>query len=115
MLDRAFAFAFLVLSLCVVPLDSFILRQGPGNRQIGASPRLSPSCAASPNGRPSSSVTTMATGAVGERLKQLDITLPEVAPAGNGNYVLHRRSGDTLYMSGHLPKAPDGTLTTGKV
>ncbi|CAN0475365.1 unnamed protein product, partial [Ectocarpus sp. 8 AP-2014] len=115
MLDRAFAFAFLVLSLCVVPIDSFILRQGPGSRQIGASPRLSPSCAASPNGRPSSSVTTMATGAVGERLKQLDITLPEVAPAGNGNYVLHRRSGDTLYMSGHLPKAPDGTLTTGKV
>ncbi|CBN78637.1 putative Translation Initiation Inhibitor [Ectocarpus siliculosus] len=35
--------------------------------------------------------------------------------AARGNYVLHRRSGDTLYMSGHLPKAPDGTLTTGKV
>ncbi|CAN0574195.1 unnamed protein product, partial [Ectocarpus sp. 12 AP-2014] len=34
MLDRAFIFAFLVLWLCVVPLDSFILRQGPGNRQI---------------------------------------------------------------------------------
>ncbi|CAM9879648.1 unnamed protein product [Ectocarpus sp. 13 AM-2016] len=78
-----------------------------------ASPRLSPSCASSPTGRPASSRTTMATGAVEERLKQLDITLPEVAPAGN--YVLHRRSGDTLYMSGHLPKAPDGTLTTGKV
>lgn len=32
-----------------------------------------------------------------------------------GNYVMYRRSGNTLYMSGHLPKAPDGTLTTGKV
>ncbi|CAN0095670.1 unnamed protein product [Scytosiphon promiscuus] len=28
---------------------------------------------------------------------------------------MYRRSGDTLYMSGHLPKASDGTLTTGKV
>ncbi|CAN0011119.1 unnamed protein product, partial [Hapterophycus canaliculatus] len=54
-----------------------------------------------------------AAGAVENKLKQLDIRLPEVAPAGN--YVLYRRSGNTLYMSGHLPKAPDGTLTTGKV
>ena len=32
-----------------------------------------------------------------------------------GNYVMYRRSGNILYLSGHLPKAPDGTLTTGKV
>lgn len=40
------------------------------------------------------------------------------SPAGGaraGNYVMYRRSGNILYLSGHLPKAPDGTLTTGKV
>ena len=35
-------------------------------------------------------------------------------PGSTGNYVLFRRSAVTLYLSGHLPKAPDGTLTTGK-
>lgn len=35
MFERAVAFASLVLWLGVVPLDSFIVRQGPGNRQIG--------------------------------------------------------------------------------
>eukprot|EP00904_Undaria_pinnatifida_P009921 jgi/Undpi1/6059/HiC_scaffold_20.g08544.m1 len=55
----------------------------------------------------------MTTGVVDDKLQQLGIILPDVAPAGN--YVLYRRSADTLYMSGHLPKAPDGTLTTGKV
>lgn len=32
-----------------------------------------------------------------------------------GNYVLCRRSGNTLYFSGHLPKAADGKLMCGKV
>ncbi|CAN0104649.1 unnamed protein product [Sphacelaria rigidula] len=50
---------------------------------------------------------------VERRLTEAGITLPTVTPAGN--YVLCRRSGDTLYLSGHLPKAADGTLTTGKV
>lgn len=31
------------------------------------------------------------------------------------SFVLSRRTGNLLYTAGHLPIAPDGTLTTGKV
>lgn len=43
----------------------------------------------------------------------LSYCLPSLTHAGN--YVMFRRSGDILYLSGHLPKAADGSLTTGKV
>ena len=50
---------------------------------------------------------------VSERLKELGITLPEsAAPAAN--YVPFVRDGDTLYVSGQLPKGADG-LITGKL
>jgi enamine deaminase RidA (YjgF/YER057c/UK114 family) len=48
------------------------------------------------------------------RLKELDITLPAVAPPA-GSYVPARRSGSYVYTSGQLPMV-DGTLVaTGKV
>jgi enamine deaminase RidA (YjgF/YER057c/UK114 family) len=53
------------------------------------------------------------TSSVEDRLVHLGLTLPE-APAPVANYVLARRSGDHLYLSGHLGKR-EGALLTGKV
>ncbi len=50
---------------------------------------------------------------VDERLVSLGITLPDVV-APVANYALARRSGDRLYLSGHLGKR-DGKLVRGKV
>lgn len=50
---------------------------------------------------------------IDERLAELGITLPEVA-APVANYVLARRSGAYLFLSGHLGKR-DGKLVRGKV
>lgn len=50
---------------------------------------------------------------IDERLQELGITLPDV-PAPVANYVLARRSGSTLYLSGHLGKR-DGKLIRGRL
>lgn len=50
---------------------------------------------------------------VDSRLAELGITLPETA-APVANYVLARRSGDLLFLSGHLGKR-DGKLVRGRV
>ena len=47
------------------------------------------------------------------RLAELGIRLPEPA-APVGSYVPARRSGDRLYVSGHLPRR-DGQVVTGRV
>lgn len=46
------------------------------------------------------------------RLSSLNLTLP---PPGTpkANYQLIHRDGDLLYLSGHLPMKPDGSLITG--
>ncbi|CAM9277581.1 unnamed protein product [Discosporangium mesarthrocarpum] len=51
---------------------------------------------------------------VENRLKELGVTLPPPAtPAGS--YVQYTRAGNTVYLSGHLPKNADGELATGTV
>ena len=49
-----------------------------------------------------------------EGLESLGIDLPEVSPS-MANYVGVVRSGDLLFLSGHLPRAEDGTVVTGKL
>mmetsp|Transcript_3416 Transcript_3416/g.9795 ORF Transcript_3416/g.9795 Transcript_3416/m.9795 type:complete len:160 (+) Transcript_3416:83-562(+) len=53
-------------------------------------------------------------GVVEKRLAELGVVVPKaVAPAAN--YVPFRRSGNTVYVSGQIPKCEDGTLLTGKL
>jgi enamine deaminase RidA (YjgF/YER057c/UK114 family) len=50
-----------------------------------------------------------------ERLKELGHQLPPPAKPG-GNYVRAKRSGNMLYVAGHIPPlAADGTRVVGKV
>src|SRR3954469_7036500 len=48
------------------------------------------------------------------RLAELNLTLPP-APKPVATYLTATRHGDLLYVSGHGPLRPDGTLHTGKV
>ncbi len=48
------------------------------------------------------------------RLAELNLTLPP-APKPMATYVTALRQGDLLYVSGHGPLRPDGTLHTGKL
>lgn len=47
-------------------------------------------------------------------LEKLGITLPEVSPS-IANYVGVVRSGDLLFLSGHLPRDEAGAVVTGKL
>lgn len=47
-----------------------------------------------------------------ERLEELGITLPP-APAAAANYLPCQRSGNLLYLSGHMPLLQDGSILTG--
>jgi enamine deaminase RidA (YjgF/YER057c/UK114 family) len=47
-----------------------------------------------------------------QRLEELGITLPP-APAAAANYLPCQRSGNMLYLSGHMPLLEDGTILTG--
>ena len=50
-----------------------------------------------------------------QRLEDLGITLPPPSsPRANYNIVCHA-SGSMMYISGHLPFQPDGTLMTGRI
>jgi len=49
-----------------------------------------------------------------ERLKALGYSLPKVGKP-LFSYVPFRRAGDVAYISGQVPRHPDGSLTTGKV
>mmetsp|Transcript_14118 Transcript_14118/g.20680 ORF Transcript_14118/g.20680 Transcript_14118/m.20680 type:complete len:199 (-) Transcript_14118:35-631(-) len=52
---------------------------------------------------------------VEKRLEELGIELPAApTPKANYNIVCHA-SGNMLYISGHLPIKPDGTLLTGRI
>ncbi|CAJ1955729.1 unnamed protein product [Cylindrotheca closterium] len=52
---------------------------------------------------------------VEKRLEELGITLPTPSsPRANYNSVCHA-SGNMMYISGHLPFRPDGTLITGRI
>lgn len=49
-----------------------------------------------------------------KRLQELNIDLP-AAPTPKANYSLACQSGNTLYISGHLPIKSDGNLITGRI
>ncbi len=49
-----------------------------------------------------------------ERLKELDIELEPPAPA-IANYLTVVRSGHLLFLSGHVPRRPNGEVVTGKL
>jgi enamine deaminase RidA (YjgF/YER057c/UK114 family) len=52
---------------------------------------------------------------VEKRLEELGIALPSPSsPRANYNSVCHA-SGNMMYVSGHLPFQPDGTLMTGRI
>ncbi|WP_121061344.1 RidA family protein [Chachezhania antarctica] len=48
------------------------------------------------------------------KLAELGIELPD-APAPAANYVPFVQVGDTVYVSGQISTAPDGSLITGKI
>jgi enamine deaminase RidA (YjgF/YER057c/UK114 family) len=49
-----------------------------------------------------------------ERLAELEIVLPEVA-APVANYVPAVRTGNLVYLAGHIPRDAEGAFMTGKV
>lgn len=52
---------------------------------------------------------------VEKKLEELGIELPPApTPKANYNIICHA-SGNILYISGHLPLQPDGTLLTGRI
>lgn len=53
-------------------------------------------------------------GSIEARLTELGFTLPD-APAPVANYVPYLISGNLLYISGQVSKAPDGAMITGAV
>ena len=53
---------------------------------------------------------------VEERLKRKGIVLPDPAgPRANYDVVCHDEDANVMYVSGHLPFKPDGTLMTGRL
>mmetsp|Transcript_4472 Transcript_4472/g.4487 ORF Transcript_4472/g.4487 Transcript_4472/m.4487 type:complete len:171 (-) Transcript_4472:288-800(-) len=51
---------------------------------------------------------------VESKISSLGITLPELAEP-KGNYVPYVRTGNTIFLSGHLPQKADKTFVTGRV
>lgn len=49
-----------------------------------------------------------------KQIEELGLTLPP-APGAKANYAPVQRSGNLLYLSGHLPVTADGTLITGRL
>lgn len=49
-----------------------------------------------------------------DRLAALGITLPAV-PSPAGNYVHAVRSGNILFLAGHIPLRPDGSVVLGRL
>ena len=49
-----------------------------------------------------------------QRLQELDVMLPEL-PERIANYLLFKRAGDLVWISGQGPRRPDGSFVTGKV
>ncbi len=48
------------------------------------------------------------------RLRELGIALP-VVPAPAGNFVHAVRTGNLIFLTGHVPFRPDGTIVQGKL
>ncbi|RLN58151.1 hypothetical protein BBJ29_005986 [Phytophthora kernoviae] len=64
--------------------------------------------------KPRSLATAVRNVHIERKLEELGYVLPEVA-SPKGNYRTSVRSGNTIYMAGHLPQPAGGELITGKV
>ena len=53
-------------------------------------------------------------GATEDKLEALGYALPP-ASTPKGAYAMYSRAGDTLYLAGHIPVRPDGSICTGVV
>ena len=53
-------------------------------------------------------------GRVETKLKAMGHTMPPL-PTPAGNYMNWTRSGNLVFLAGHLPKLPDGTLIKGRL
>lgn len=49
------------------------------------------------------------------RIAQLGYKLPQDPPAPKGNYMGYTRRGNMVYLAGHLPQKPDGSLVLGRL
>ncbi len=52
---------------------------------------------------------------VERRLRKLGLALPDVPEPPKGNYQPYMRTGNLLYLSGHLPKPVDGDMMCGRL
>jgi enamine deaminase RidA (YjgF/YER057c/UK114 family) len=64
--------------------------------------------------KPRSLATAVRSVHIERKLEELGYTLPAVAEP-KGNYRTAVRSGNTLYLAGHLPQPAGGDLILGKV
>ena len=53
-------------------------------------------------------------GTTEDRLAELGYELPP-ASAPKGSYAMYSRAGNVLYLAGHIPVRPDGSISTGVV
>ena len=53
-------------------------------------------------------------GATEDKLEALGYALPP-ASTPKGSYAMYSRAGDVLYLAGHIPVRPDGSICTGVV
>ena len=53
-------------------------------------------------------------GATEDKLEALGYALPPAATP-KGSYAMYSRAGDVLYLAGHIPVRPDGSICTGVV
>ena len=53
-------------------------------------------------------------GATEDKLEALGYALPP-ASTPKGSYAMYSRAGDMLYLAGHIPVRPDGSICTGVV
>ena len=60
------------------------------------------------------SAMTVLTASPEERLASMGIELPEVSPS-IANYVNAVRTGNLIFLSGHLPRNEEGKVVTGKL
>ena len=49
-----------------------------------------------------------------DKLKAMGLTLP-ATPEPSANYVFYKKVGDLVFLAGHDPRYPDGSLAKGKV
>ena len=64
--------------------------------------------------RPFSAAATPKLGKIESKLAEMKLTLP-VVPAPAGNYMNFVKTGNLLFLAGHLPKNADGSLVKGRL